>query len=32
MVESRIGQRVVLDLLRDSKRLLLEAVLGELVD
>jgi S1-C subfamily serine protease len=32
MVESRIGQRVVLDVLRDGKRLLLDAVLGELVD
>jgi hypothetical protein len=32
MVESRIGQRVVLDVLRDGKRLFLEAVLGELVD
>ena len=32
MVESRIGQRVVLDVLRDSKRLVLESVLGELVD
>jgi S1-C subfamily serine protease len=32
MVESRIGQRAVLDVLRDGKRLVLEAVLGELVD
>jgi S1-C subfamily serine protease len=32
MVESRIGQRVVLEVLRDGKRLPLEAVLGELVD
>jgi len=32
MVESRIGRRVVLDLLRDGKRSALDVVLGELVD
>jgi S1-C subfamily serine protease len=32
MVEARIGKRVVLDVLRDGKRLALDVVLGELVD
>ena len=32
MVEARIGQRVVVDLLRDGKRLFLDIVLGELLD
>jgi S1-C subfamily serine protease len=32
MVESRIGQQVVLELLRDGKRLSLDVVLGELID